>query len=64
MAETMIPLGCSTLGFRFDPLDVALSEIAAQGFHLVDIAMYPGYCPHFNPSWRDGSRNERPARRS
>lgn len=49
MATTMIPLGCSTLGFRRDPLDVALSEIAAQGFHLVDIAMYPSYCPHFNP---------------
>ena len=49
MAQTTIPLGCSTLGFRFDPLDVALSEIAAQGFHLVDIAMYPSYCPHFNP---------------
>lgn len=49
MAKTMIPLGCSTLGFRRDPLDVALSEIAAQGFHLVDIAMYPSYCPHFDP---------------
>jgi sugar phosphate isomerase/epimerase len=45
----MIPLGCSTLGFRRDPLDVALNEIASQGFHLVDIAMYPTYCPHFNP---------------
>ncbi|MDF2760293.1 MAG: oxidoreductase domain protein [Thermomicrobiales bacterium] len=49
MARTLIPLGCSTLGFRLDPLDVALSEIALQGFHLVDIAMYPSYCPHFNP---------------
>jgi sugar phosphate isomerase/epimerase len=49
MATTTIPLGCSTLGFRRDPLDVALSEIAAQGFHLVDMAMYPSYCPHFNP---------------
>jgi sugar phosphate isomerase/epimerase len=45
----MIALGCSTLGFRCDPLDVALREIAAQDFHLVDLAMYPGYCPHFNP---------------
>jgi sugar phosphate isomerase/epimerase len=49
MAKTKIPLGCSTLGFRHDPLEVALSEIAEQGFHLVDIAMYPSYCPHFNP---------------
>lgn len=45
----MIPLGCSTLGFRFDPLEVALDEIASQGFQVIDIAMYPGYCPHFNP---------------
>lgn len=45
----MIPLGCSTLGYRFDPLDTALAEIAGQGFGLVDIAMYPSYCPHFNP---------------
>lgn len=45
----MIPLGCSTLGYRFDPLDVALAEIAAQGFEVVDLAMYPSYCPHFNP---------------
>jgi sugar phosphate isomerase/epimerase len=49
MAQTTIPLGCSTLGFRFDPLDVALGEIASQSFRLVDIAMYPSYCPHFNP---------------
>lgn len=49
MATTTIPLGCSTLGFRFDPLDVALAEIAGQGFRLVDLAMYPSYCPHFNP---------------
>lgn len=45
----MVPLGCSTLGFRHDPLEVALAEIAAQGFYLVDLAMYPSYCPHFNP---------------
>lgn len=43
-----IHLGASTLGFRHDPLDVALDEIAAQGFHLIDIAMYPSYCPHFH----------------
>ena len=49
MENRQIPLGCSTLGFRLDPLDVALTEIAAQGFHLVDLAIYPGYCPHFNP---------------
>jgi hypothetical protein len=43
MAQTMIPLGCSTLGFRRDLVDVALSQIAAQGFHLIDTAMYPSY---------------------
>lgn len=45
----MFPLGASTLGYRFDSLDVALREIAGQRFDLVDIAMIPGYCPHFNP---------------
>jgi sugar phosphate isomerase/epimerase len=43
-----ISLGASTLGYRHDPLDVALGEIAAAGFDLVDVAMYPSYCPHFN----------------
>ena len=47
--EAMNEIGCSTLGFRFDPLEVALAEIAAQGFPVVDLAMYPSYCPHFNP---------------
>jgi sugar phosphate isomerase/epimerase len=59
MQNHQIPLGCSTLGFRLDPLDIALTEIAAQGFHLVDLAMYPGYCPHFNPL--TASPNERRA---
>lgn len=45
----MFPLGASTLGYRFDSLDVALREIAGQGFDLIDLAMIPGYCPHFNP---------------
>ena len=30
-------------------LDIALSEIAEQAFHLIGFAMYPDYCPHFNP---------------
>lgn len=46
----MNALGCSTLGFRFDTLQVALEEIKAQGFRQVDLAMYPSYCPHFNPA--------------
>lgn len=44
----MIAIGCSTLGFRFDPLDVALAEIHAQGFRRLDVVMVPSYCPHFN----------------
>lgn len=45
----MIPLGGSTLGFRFDPLDVALTELHDAGFTAVDLAMLPAYCPHFHP---------------
>ena len=45
----MIELGASTLGFRHDSLDVALQEIKNTGFQFIDIAMYPSYCPHFNP---------------
>lgn len=45
----MIKLGASTLGFRHDPLDVALNEISAQGFRKVDVVMIPSYCPHFDP---------------
>jgi sugar phosphate isomerase/epimerase len=55
--ETMT-LGCSTLGFRHDSLDTALAEIAAQGFDVVDIAMYPGYCPHFNPVTASAAEKE------
>ena len=45
----MIEIGASTLGFRHDSLDVALHEIARQGFRMVDVVMIPSYCPHFNP---------------
>ena len=48
--------GASTLGYRFDPLETALDEIAACGFDLVDLAMYPSYCPHFNPLTADAGR--------
>ena len=44
----MIPIGCSTLGFRFDPLNVALERIHAEGFRRLDLVMVPSYCPHFN----------------
>jgi sugar phosphate isomerase/epimerase len=45
----MIELGASTLGFRHDTLETALQEIKNAGFQSIDIAMYPSYCPHFNP---------------
>ncbi|MCD6028890.1 MAG: xylose isomerase [Thermomicrobiales bacterium] len=44
----MIEIGCSTLGFRFDSLDTALTEIQAQGFRRLDVVMVPSYCPHFD----------------
>jgi sugar phosphate isomerase/epimerase len=44
----MIEIGCSTLGFRFDSLSTALSEIDAQGFRRLDLVMVPSYCPHFD----------------
>ncbi len=44
----MIEIGCSTLGYRFDTLDTALSEIQGQGFRRLDLVMVPSYCPHFD----------------
>lgn len=55
----MIELGASTLGFRHDSLDVALQEIKNAGFQNVDIAMYPSYCPHFNPFTASESEKEK-----
>lgn len=55
----MIEIGCSTLGFRFEPLAVALDEIAAQGFRRVDIVMIGSYCPHFDPVGAGAAEEER-----
>lgn len=55
----MIELGASTLGFRHDTLDVALQEIKNAGFRSIDIAMYPSYCPHFNPFTASESEQEK-----
>lgn len=55
----MIELGASTLGFRHDSLDVALQEIKNEGFRSIDIAMYPSYCPHFNPFTASESGKEK-----
>jgi sugar phosphate isomerase/epimerase len=42
-------IGCSTLGWHFFDLDTALSEIKSLQFGLLDIAMIPSFCPHFDP---------------
>jgi sugar phosphate isomerase/epimerase len=55
----MIELGASTLGFRHDSLDIALQEIKNAGFQSIDIAMYPSYCPHFNPFTASESEKEK-----
>jgi sugar phosphate isomerase/epimerase len=55
----MIELGASTLGFRHDSLAVALQEIKNAGFRNVDVAMYPSYCPHFNPFTASESEKEK-----
>jgi sugar phosphate isomerase/epimerase len=44
----MIEIGCSTLGFRFDPLDIALAAIKSEGYRWLDLVMVPSYCPHFD----------------
>jgi len=42
-------IGCSTLGWHFFDLKTALSEMRALRFGVVDIAMIPTFCPHFDP---------------
>ncbi len=46
---TMDRLGCSSITFRFLPLDEALRSIHAAGLSKVDIACIPGFCDHYNP---------------
>jgi len=43
-----IQLACSTICFRHWPIEVALDEIRQAGFTTVDLAVIPGYCPHFD----------------
>ena len=50
-------IGCSTLGWHFFDLETALSEMRALRFGIVDIAMIPTFCPHFDPV--EASRNEK-----
>ena len=43
-------VGCSTLGWHFFDLETALNEIKSLGFPVIDIAMIPGICSHFDPA--------------
>lgn len=43
----MLPLSCSTICFRAQPVEVALDEIRRAGFESVDLALVPGFCDHF-----------------
>lgn len=42
-------MGCSTLGWHFFDLATALREIGSLRFEVIDIAMIPTFCPHFDP---------------
>jgi predicted dehydrogenase/sugar phosphate isomerase/epimerase len=52
-------LVCSTLIFRDLGLPTALELIAEEGFHRVDLAIIPGFCPHFDLESHNGSDVER-----
>ncbi len=43
-----IQLACSTVCFRTSPVQTALEEIRAAGFTAIDLAVIPGFCPHFD----------------
>ncbi len=43
-----VQLACSTICFRTSPVETALGEIRAAGFTSVDLAVIPGFCPHFD----------------
>ena len=42
-------IGCSTITLRTLPLGQALSRIAAQGIHRIDLGMIARFCPHLDP---------------
>ena len=48
-SDLLSRIGCSTLTFRELSLKDALDVIIANGFDHVDLAMIPGWCPHFDP---------------
>lgn len=50
-------LGCSTITFRHQPLDQALTTIAGLGFTEIDLGALPGVCDHV-PYVLDGAAVE------
>jgi sugar phosphate isomerase/epimerase len=43
-----IRLGCVTICFRTSPIEEALKEIRNAGFSVLDLAIIPGFCPHYD----------------
>jgi sugar phosphate isomerase/epimerase len=48
-----IQLTCSSICFRNQPVEVALQEIRVFGFETVELAVIPGFCPHFDAARAD-----------
>lgn len=53
-----IRLACSTICFRSAPIEVALEEIRRFGFEALDLAVIPGFCPHFDAARQNGAERE------
>jgi sugar phosphate isomerase/epimerase len=53
-----IRLACSTICFRSAPIEVALEEIGRFGFEALDLAVIPGFCPHFDAARQNGAERE------
>ncbi len=53
-----IRLACSTICFRSAPIEVALEEIRRLGFETLDLAVIPGFCPHFDAARQNGAERE------
>jgi len=43
-----IRLACVTICFRTSPIEEALREIRNAGFSTIDLAIIPGFCPHYD----------------
>jgi sugar phosphate isomerase/epimerase len=58
--ESIMPLrlACSTICFRAAPIEVVLEEIHRFGFETLDLAVIPGFCPHFDAARQNGAERE------